>query len=172
MEKKMKGKLWEKGIIIALILIVLQLVLYFTGNMNNSGLGWGVNILFVLGIIYFTNQYAKEQHGEMTFGNLFAYGFKISAIVALIMVVWVVLMFKVIFPGLQDEMMQSQRTELLKKGLTDEQMKAGAEMGKKFFMIIAVAGTILVYAIMGVIGALIGAAISKKTPGGATPFQQ
>lgn len=171
METK-KGKLWEKGIIIALILIVLQLIMYFTGNMNNSGLGWAVNIIFLAGIIYFVYQESKEKNGQLTFGNLFAHGFKISAIVTLIMIVWSILMFKVIFPNLQDQMMQVQRSELLKNGLTDDQIQTSQDIAKKFFMTFVVGGTIIIYALLGVIGALIGAAVSKKKPKNQAPFDQ
>lgn len=171
METK-KGKLWEKGIIIALILIVLQLIMYFTGNMSNSGLGWGVNILFVIAIIYFVFQEAKARSGQLTFGNLFAHGFKISAIVTLIMIVWGILMFKVIFPNLQDQMLQMQRSELLKSGLSEDKIQQSEEIGKKFFMTFIIGGTIIIYALLGVVGSLIGAAISKKTPKNQAPFQQ
>lgn len=171
METK-KGKLWEKGIIIALILIVLQLIMYFTDNMNNSSLGWIVNLIFVVAIIYFVYQEAKAKSGQLSFGNLFAHGFKISAIVTLIMIVWGILMFKVIFPNLQDQMMQMQRSELLKKGLTDDEIQQSEEIGKKFFMTFVIGGTIIIYALLGVIGSLIGAAISKKKPKNQAPFQQ
>jgi hypothetical protein len=170
--EKNKGKLWEKGIIIALILIVLNLIFHFTGQDQNPAMGWIGIAIFVVAIIYITIQYSKEHDGQVTFGNLFAHGFKVSAIVTLIMIIWVVLMYKVIFPDMQETMMQMQRTAGLKKGYSEEQLSKGLEITKKYFMTFAIGGTLLTYAILGLISALLGAAFAKKTPANSSPFQQ
>jgi|GEM_PF-126557 len=170
MEEK-KGKLWEKGILIALVLIVLQLILHFTGQDKNTILGLVSILIFLVGIIYVTNLYSKDLNGQVTFGNLFAHGFKIAAIVTLIMLVWAVLMYKVIFPDMQDQIMQLQREESLKRGVSDEQVNQAMAVSKKFFMTFLVAGTVLYYIVLGAIGALLGAALSKRIPAGASPFQ-
>lgn len=170
MEEK-KGKLWEKGILIALVLIVLQLILHFTGQDKNTALGLVSILIFLAGIIYVTILYSKDLNGQVTFGNLFAHGFKIAAIVALIMLVWAILMYKVIFPDMEDKIMQIQREALLKKGLTDQQVSDSLAVSKKFFMTFMVAGTVLYYIVLGAIGALLGGAFSKRIPAGASPFQ-
>lgn len=170
--EKNKGKLWEKGIIIALILIVLNLVFHFTKQDQNPYLGWVGIAIFVISIIYVTILYSKENNGQVTFGNLFAHSFKISAIVTLIMIVWVVLMYKVIFPDMQESIMQMQRTAALKKGASEQEITKGLEISKKFFMTFAIGGTLITYAILGLIGALLGAAFSKKIPANSAPFQQ
>lgn len=170
--EKTKGKLWEKGIIIALILIVLQLIIHFIGQEQNSYVGSIGIILFVIAIIFMTITYSKEQNGQLTFGNLFAYGFKIAAIVTLLMIIWAVLAAKVVFPEMQDKMLQIQREAGLKKGATEEQINQGLEITKKFFLTFMIGGTLLSYAILGLIGSLLGAAFSKKVPAGSSPFEQ
>lgn len=167
-----KSKLWEKGIIISLILIVLQLVFHFTGQEQNPAWGWVGMALFLAAIIYMTVAYSKEQNGQLTFGNLFAYGFKIAAISTLILIIWAVLMYKVIFPEMQDQMMQVQREAALKRGMSEEEMKQGMEIFQKYATPLLIGGTMLTYAIMGVIGALLGAAFSKRVPANSSPFQQ
>ena len=167
-----KGKLWEKGIIIALILIVLNLVFHFAGLEQNTYVGLISIVIFIVAIIYVTTLYSKELNGQVTFGNLFAHGFKISAIVTLIMVIWVVLMYKVIFPDMKDKMIDMQRAAALKKGYTEEQIKISLETSKKYFTTLAVAGSVLFYAILGLLGSLLGALFSKKIPAGSSPFQQ
>ena len=167
-----KSKLWEKGIIIALIMIVYQLILHFTGLEKNKALGWLNIVIFVALIIYITIQHSKALNGQVTFGNLFAYGFKITAIVILIMVAWAILMYQVIFPEMKDQIFQIQREEGLKKGATEEQINAGIAITKKFFMVFMIGGSIIYYAFFGVVGALLGGAFSKKIPAGSSPFNQ
>ncbi|SEA51524.1 Protein of unknown function [Arachidicoccus rhizosphaerae] len=167
-----KGKLWEKGIIIALIMIVYQLILHFTGLDKNKPLGWLNMLIFVGLIIYFTMQQSKALDGQVTFGNLFAYGFKIVAIVILIMITWSILMYKVIFPEMKEQFFQIQREAGLKKGATEDQINAGLAVTKQYFMVFIIAGTLLYYAVLGVIGALLGGAFSKRIPAGSSPFNQ
>lgn len=169
MEKKQNAHLMG-ALIISLIIIVIELVLYFTNQMENKGLGMITYLIFIVGICIICVQYSKEKNGNVTFGNLFAQGFKTSALVALIMIVWSVLMFKVLFPDLPDQLMQAQRTKMLEKGLTDEQIAQGLTFAKKFFMTFVIGGVILMYAILGAIASLLGAAIAKKNPKAANPF--
>ncbi|MGF7231789.1 DUF4199 domain-containing protein [Arachidicoccus sp.] len=169
MEKKQNAHLMG-ALIISLIIIVIELVLYFTNQMQNKGLGLISYLVFIIGICMICLQYSKEKDGNVTFGNLFAQGFKTSALVALIMIIWSVLMFKVLFPDLPDQLMQSQRAKMLSQGLSEEQMAKGAAIGKKFFMTFVIGGTIFMYAILGAIASLIGAAIAKKNPKAANPF--
>ncbi len=55
--------------------------------------------------------------------------------------------------------------------LSESDMEKGLEMTKKFFLPFAIGGSLVVYLILGTIGSLIGAAISKKNPN-PTPFEQ
>ena len=167
-----KGKLWEKGIIIALIMIVLNLILHFTHQDANRSLAYlGIGI-FIVAIIVVTILYSKDQQGQATFGNLFAHGFKVSAVVTLIMIIWIVLSYKVIFPEMPERIMNIQRAEALKRGIPEADLERGMAVSKKFFTTFAVGGTLLFYAFFGAIGALLGAAFSKKAPANSSPFQQ
>ena len=170
--ENIKGKLWEKGIIIALVLIVLNLIIHFTHQDNNTTLGYlGIGI-FIVAIILVTILYSKQKDGQVTFGNLFAHGFKVSAVVTLIMIIWLVLSYKVIFPEIPERIMNIQRTEALKRGASEADIEKALAVSKKFFTTFAVGGTLLFYAFFGAIGALLGAAFSKKTPANGSPFQQ
>jgi len=171
MEDK-KNTLWEKGIVIALILIVLDLIFHFTGLNENSKIVWVGFGFFVIALIYVTMLYSKQHSGQVTFGNLFAHGFKISAIVTLIMLLWMILSFKVIFPDTQEKLMQAIRAAALKKGASEADFNKGMEFTKKYFMTFMIGGTILYYAFFGLIGSLLGAAFSKKIPANSSPFQQ
>lgn len=162
---------WMKGLIISLVLIILNLALYFTGQAQNRALGLIGLCLLIIGIIFACTTFAKDMHGNITFGNVFAHGFKTTAATAVIMIVYTILAFKVLFPDMQEQIMAQAREDMEKKGtLSDEQITQALNMSRKFFLVFAIGGTIIMYAIIGAIGSLIGAAVAKKNPD-YTPLQ-
>ena len=161
---------WVKAVIICLISIVYGLILYFTGQSQNKPLGW-VSLAFFCGaIIYCCIQFAKQNNGNVTFGNVFAHGFKVTAATAAIMAVYTFIAFKFIYPEMIGLTMDEARKNMEAKGnMSEDQITQGVEMGKKFFIPFAIGGIIIGSAIMGAISALIGAGVAKKNP---NPFEQ
>jgi len=170
MEKK--NSIWIGAIVIALISIVYTLIMHLSNLDDNKVLSVLGSLIFVVAIIIVCIQYSKSQNGNVTFGNLFSYGFKTSAAIALIMIVWTVLMFEVIFPNLEDEALQKSTQTMIQKGIPQDQIDKGIEMSRKFFMTFLIGGSILTYAILGAISSLLGAAIAKKNPQASNPFEQ
>lgn len=163
---------WTKGLIISLILIVFSLVLYFTGQSQNKSLGWIQFVIIIVSLIVACNMYAKQRDGNVTFGNVFAHGFKTTATIIVIMVVYTVIAFKLLFPEMIDVVMNQAQADMEKKGnMSDEQISQGIAMGKKFFVPFAIGGIILMFGIIGAISSLIGAAVAKKNPN-YTPLEQ
>jgi len=48
--------------------------------------------------------------------------------------------------------------------MPDDQIEKGLALWKKMFWVFTIGGTLLLYAIIGAIGSLIGAAVTKKKP--------
>jgi len=160
-----------KGAIIGLILIIYSTVLYLMGQMMNKNLGYVSYLILFVGLIVSGNIFSKENNGNVTFGNVFAHCFKTNGIVTLIVIFWSVLSLKVIFPNMEDQMLDFTRKELEKQPkITDEQISQSMAMMKKGFMVIMIGGAILGYAVLGAIGSLIAAALAKKNP--QQPFPQ
>ncbi|GAC1395418.1 MAG: hypothetical protein NVSMB63_15570 [Sediminibacterium sp.] len=156
---------WMKGLVIGLIIIVFSLILYFTGQALNRSLSWISFCIIIGGLIWACNDYAKQMNGNVTFGNVFSYGFKTTAAIAVFVIIYTVVSLNFIYPELIDKTMEQARQEMQKKGnLTDEQVQQGITMARKFFFPFAIGGIIIMYAIVGAIGSLIGAAIAKKNP--------
>ncbi len=150
------------ALVIAAILIVFTCVLYFTGNQLNNGLAWLSYIFIAAGLIVFINLYGKALNNQVTFGNLFSYGFKTTAFLALIMIAFTLIFF-FIFPEIKEKMFEMTRQKMEEQGkMTDEQIEQGLQLWKKMFWVFIIGGIILVYAIVGAISSLIGAAITKK----------
>ena len=153
-----------KGIIIALVTIAAGIGIYFSGMAADSPARWLVYCIYLAGVIYSIILYGRQIDHNASFGNYFAHGFKISATVTVLMVIYIVA-FVYLFPEFKEKGMDEARKAINeKKNMTDEQRAQAMEMTKKLFMIILVAGTMIYNLIIGVIGSLIGAAVTKKNP--------
>ena len=170
MEKKPTSH-FVAGLLISLILIIIFLAFYFTGNAFNRGpISWLPTLVFAAGIIYYIIQFSKAKDHNVTFGSCFSYGFKTTAIVAIVMSAFL-LIFLFIFPEYKTEFVDFMTAEMEKSSskLSDEQVEQSVEMMSKFFMVSAVGGGLFMNLVIGAIASLIGAAVAKKNP--QTPFQ-
>jgi len=158
-----------KGIIISLILIVYSLVIYFTNQIGNQTLSYLQMVIFIIGIIWSCIIYSKQMKANVTFGNLFGHGFKTAAAVIAITVVYTVLSMTVLFPDMVDKGVQIARQKMEASGqLSDSQIDQQLSFYKDHALLITLATVIIFMGIVGLIGALIGAAVAKKNP--QTPF--
>jgi len=163
---------WMKGLILSLITITFSIALYLTDQWQNKALGYVSYAIVLGGIIWSCIHYATQMNGNVTFGNVFAHGFKVTATLIVITVVYTFLSVKVIFPEMTDKIIEVTAKEMDKnKTLTDDQIKTALDMTRKFMMPFMIGGTILGYGIFGAISSAIGAAIAKKNPN-PTPFEQ
>ena len=120
----------------------------------------------------FDERFAKQKEGNVTFGHVFAHGFKTTAAIIVIMVICTVISTTFLFPDIIEKIMEQSKVEMEKGGkLTDEQITQSMEMVKKFFIPFAIGGIILMFGIIGAIGSLIGAGVAKKNPN-YTPLDQ
>lgn len=149
--------------VIAAVLIVYTLLLQFTGLWKNQSMAWISYIFIVAGLIIFINQYGNALNNQVTFGNLFSYGFKTTALLALIMIAFTIILF-LIFPEIKEKMVEIARQRMEDRNTPEDQIDTALETWQKMFWVFTIGGLILVYAIVGAIGSLIGAAVTKKKP--------
>lgn len=166
MEQKITTPL-TKAIIISLVIIAISMATAFLNQKVNGSFQWLGYIVFFGGIILSITYYGKQIDHQSTFGNYFAHGFKVSAIVTLIMIFYIVV-FMSIFPEFKEKAFEEARKQMENKNLSEEQMDKALDMTRRFFMVLLIGGTLVYYLFMGVIASLIGAAITKKNP---DPFQ-
>ncbi|NCI46216.1 DUF4199 domain-containing protein [Sediminibacterium soli] len=169
MEQKITP-VWMKAVIIALISIIFGLIMFFTGQMQNKALAWIGYLIFFGGIIWSDIQYAKQKNANVTFGNVFAHGFKVAAGCAAIMAVYTIIAFKFIYPEMIDISLDEARKNMEQGGkMTEEQITQALDMTRRFFIPFAIAAILIGSALMGCIASLIGAAVAKKNP---NPLQE
>ena len=164
MEKKSSDYL-SKGLILALILIVIDLIGGFAHLRFESWFKWLSTITAMIGIIVFCIQFGNRPVDVVTFGKVFGYGFKISLIVSALMVVYSLLSFYVIFPELIDQILTKTRTDLQAAGkMTDDQIDTSVTMTKKFLQPIPLSIFVFLASLFfNTIASLLGAAFAKKS---------
>ena len=159
-----------KGLIISMILIVFGLAIYFSGQIGNKSLGYLQYLVLFAGIIWGCINYAKQLNGNVTFGNTFAHGFKITAVVTVIIIVYTVLAFTILFPEMKGMMIEQAEKQMEEQSMSDSQREQAASMMKNYMVPFAIAGILFFFMVIGLIASLIGAAVAKKKP--LDPFQQ
>lgn len=152
------------GLIIGAFMIVYSIALNFMGLMQQRTLGWIGYGIMIVGIIIFINLYGKSKNNYVSFGGLFGYGFKATAIIALLMALFLIGFF-ILFPEFKDKIMESAREGMEEGGnMTDDQIEQGLSMFEKNFLVFTVGGAVVMYVLFGCIASLIGAAITRKKP--------
>ncbi|MES2703751.1 MAG: DUF4199 domain-containing protein [Bacteroidota bacterium] len=156
------------GAITGLIMVVMGLILYFTGLAFKPGMQYMTYIPFIIGIILNANAYSKANNGFVTFGNVFGSCFRATMIIALVMVAWSAISLFA-FPEMKVKAMEIAQQEMASKSMSDDQMEKGMEFMKKGYGTMIISFTVFGTLFVGAIFSLIGAAIAKKK--GATPFE-
>jgi hypothetical protein len=161
---KNKNSIWVGAIVISFICIAYGLIVHLSHLDDNIFLGPLCLLIITIAFIIVCVQFSKSQNGNITFGNVFAHGFKTSIVVALIMVVWMILKIKVIFPNWENEALQKSSLAMVKRGLSQEQIDNRIGFSRRYYMTFLIGSIILGYVIWGAISSLLGAAIAKKNP--------
>jgi hypothetical protein len=165
MEKKPTSST-TMGLLVGLILIVCSLVIYFTSLYTET---WAQYIGFVLlfgGILLAVLMHAKEVEYQTTFGKLFGFGFKVTAAVTVLMIVFVVLQ-GMIFPDIKTRFIEVAREQAYnhpQAAANKDAIDQNLAMVEKNFTFIVILGILFWYLVIGAIASLIGAAIPKKRP--------
>src|SRR4030095_15840345 len=123
-----------KGVIITLLLIIYGLIIYFTGQMQNQALTYGQYVIFLGGIIWACINYSKQMNGNVTFGSVFGHGFKTSAVVTVLILIYTVVALNYLFPDIVDKSIEISRRKMEESGkLSDSQIDQQVTMVREHF---------------------------------------
>ncbi len=170
MEKKPLTPL-AAGLVVGLTSVVLFLVYYFTGLVFQQNLlAWLPAVVTVILLIVLIGMWSNAKDNFVTFGSCFGFGFKTVCIATLI-VFFFSLVFIYLTPDYKTQALQMMKEKMREnKQATDEQVETGMNWMTGHFMLVSLGGTLFGNLLVGVIGALIGAAVAKKKP--FNPFIQ
>jgi membrane protease YdiL (CAAX protease family) len=163
----------QKGIIISLVLIAASVLIQITVTdmQQQQKFGWLNFILLLAGIVWACWSYSEEKNKNVTFGNLFAHGFKTTAVVTSFLVIYSILSVTVLFPEMREKAMEVASKQMEEQGqLSETQIEQALSFTDKFFLPLAIGGALIGNLIIGTLGALIGAGIAPKNPN-YTPFE-
>src|SRR5438045_9420391 len=96
MEKKIMTPV-TKGLLIALITIVINVIGYMAHIEQASWFRWISTLVMCVGIIWACIHYAQQMDGNVTFGNVFVHGFKVSAVITVVSIIYFALPITVLF---------------------------------------------------------------------------
>ena len=168
MEKNVTSHI-VKGLVISLVLLVVSLTAHFTDQSMETWARWAPNILLFAGIIWACINYSNQRNHNVTFGNVFAHGFKVSAVVTVFSIIFSIV-FLLLMPEVKEKAIETARQQMEEGGqMSDSQIDQAMEMTNRLFYVFLIGGIILMYLIIGCIASLIGAAIAKKDP--RAPFE-
>ena len=159
------------GFITGIIMVIVSLILYLTGLMFKSNYMSMLSMVpFLIGIILNAMAYSKANEGFVTFGNVFGSCFKLSMIVAIVLVAWnIIALFAL--PEMKTKIMEIQREAYAKSKMSDDQIEMTMNMMKKYWNVFAIGGVILSMLFWGALFSLIGGAIAQKK-GERTPMSE
>jgi quinol-cytochrome oxidoreductase complex cytochrome b subunit len=168
MEKKVTSPV-IKGLLIALLLIIIGFVGRMTNLQYESWFAWLSYGLLIGGVIFSCITYSNQMDHNVTFGNVFANGFKTTAVVTCLTILFMVILLMVM-PEIKEEMMENARTQAAKGPGTEEQIDQSMQIFNRMFWVFVIGGILVAYLILGCIASLIGAAVAKKNPQPTNPF--
>jgi hypothetical protein len=173
MENKVTSHI-VKGIILGIVSFFFTVILYVF-NMYTSMLSLLLLELAVLiiGIIIAIIIYSNQNKNQIKFGNLFAHGFKMTAVMLIINIGFIILSHYLLFPDLADKITTFYKNLVLNQTnlSADIKISFSNQMNeyKEHFVTKQINGTIIIKGISGFIASLIGAAVSKKKS--TNPFE-
>ena len=152
------------GLLIASLMVLYAIITNFLGLTSNAAVGFLQYILIIIALIFFINQHGKANNYQLSFGNLFSYGFKATAVFTLIFIIFLIIFF-LLFPDLKEKSFEEARKRLEKNpSISEDEIDQSLEMVRRFFWVGVIGGTMFFMVLIGAIGSLIGAALTKKRP--------
>lgn len=180
MEKKTIPPL-TTGITLGALLIIFAIFTTVHGIEKSKSFGWIQYFVIFIGVIGGCVLYAKQMDGNVSFGNVFAHGFKITAVMTSIFILYFALALKVFFPDLKEKTLAVAQSEMItqkvemekakEKGPTPEQIQQQIDFARQHFFPFAIGGTLLLNLVLGAVASVAGAVVAPKNPN-FIPFDQ
>lgn len=162
MEAARKNAHIRPALFIALVMVAIHCWIHVNGQALNRTLLFAATLPMVVGILYNVYQHAQANPTN-SFGVNFAYGFRISAVITVIMVLFVVIFFKA-FPQYKDLLLDSllRSADRRGSGLNDEATAGAVAEWDAHFLQRIVTIYIFLHLISGALASLLAAAIATR----------
>ncbi len=164
MQKKFTSHI-VAGAIIGGVMIGLLVLYYYTNLIFESNyISFIPPLVTILMVTLFVIKYGNDNGGNVTFGNLFGYGFRITIIFALTMTAFFFIILN-FFPEYKQGYMQVMIKRMnMQSDLTPDQRQATLDVTNTYFRSIIIGYNLFINLIAGTAGSLLGAWVSPKKP--------
>lgn len=159
------------GAILGLVMVAFTIVLYVLNLTTSKSLNLLFYVFIVAGLYISIKQYGKEQlNGFLTYKVSLSYGILVSFFASVILAFFTYLLYKLIDPDLINKLKELQIEEMLKRGITEDQIEYMQD--SSIFKMMLSPGMIAIsslftYTIVGVLLSLIVSFFTKsKQPNG------
>ena len=150
----------KKGLIIALVLIVIDIALQLTQNKFQPWVSYVNSAILFVGVIVGINIKETEGNDKIVFSNLFGYGFRIAVVTVCVLFLYTILSVYVVFPGYLSDLYQQSIIEAQKlPNFSASNASANKEMAMKVMRISLLSAVVLFNLAVGIAGALVGSLI-------------
>jgi len=153
-----------KGAIITLVLLVAGAGLYFGAGLANRRAVYILFTVLAACIAISANYFAKQMDGRVTFGNVFAEGFKTTSVVIVLSSICVFISLKFLFPGIIDNLVDAGTQQMKLSGADKEEIKTYIDSTKGYIVPLIIGIIIFSFGVVGAIGAVFGALVSNRKP--------
>jgi len=151
------------GTILGIFTIFISVFIHVFNLYEKSWLNFMNLGIFMIGIIISCVVYSNQNKHNVTFGNIFAHGFKTTAVAIVISSIYTVLAVKYIFPEIMEISLNLSRKGMESNpNIPKDSIQQNLDFVKKYFIPLTIGFTMLGSAFLGLISSLIGAAVAKK----------
>lgn len=163
MEQKITSHI-IKGLIIAAVLIVVNIIGQLTSYIFEDWYRWIGTIIYVASVIVSAVYFSNQNNQNVNFGILFTHCFKTATVITSILFIYTLLSVYLLFPGQITHFVQQGIDEAKKQGKSAAEIQEAVVMARKVLITSFLAGGLMINLITGALGAFLGAAIAKKNP--------
>ena len=122
------------GLLIAGVAVIFALLANFLGGANEAGLGIFQYLIIIIMLVILVHQFGKKSNYHKTFGELFGYGFKATAIYTLVFICFLVI-YLLLNPEIKQKSLDAARIEMEKKGNTTADIDKAMAIANDYFYI-------------------------------------
>lgn len=150
------------GLTIGLTMVVYNLILKVAHVSETSWLDFMVLVIYLVGVLSFCYVFSKNEDNDTSFGGMFKGGFRMIAIVTLVLVA-AALLNVWIDPNLKKEIMANNLAALKAAKKTQAEIDAAMKISNDNFTLTIIMTSVFSNIFYGVIFVLVGAGIFKKS---------
>ena len=150
------------ALINALVCIILTYVYYFLNIEQGSAIQYLSFIPFIAFLLLTQKEYKDQLNGFITFGQGFSAGFRYALFTGLVIGVFTIVYLWILNPEALEKSMEVARADMEAKDMSSADIDKALGITKSLGPWIGGFSVAVFYALVGVIIALIGAAIFKK----------